>query len=66
MLTVGFEQIGLESISTWTVETNFAAQKLIARLPFRFIGRLRRCHWINGRAYDRLLFDMLAPEHREI
>ena len=66
MLTVGFGQLGLEAISAWTVEINIAGQKLIARLPFKFIGRLRHCHWIGGRAYDRLLFDMLAAEHREI
>ena len=66
MLTVGFQDLGLEAISAWTVEVNIPAQKLIARLPFTYVGRLRRCHWIDGRPYDRLLFDMLASEHREI
>jgi len=24
------------------------------------------CHWIDGRPYDRLLYDLLATEHREL
>ena len=31
-------------------------------LGFRYIGRQRQCHVIDGRAYDRLLFDLLAEE----
>ena len=27
------------------------------------MGRQRRCHWIEGRVYDRLWFDLLASEH---
>jgi RimJ/RimL family protein N-acetyltransferase len=40
--------------------------RTIERLGFRFIGRQRQCHYIDGRLYDRLLFDLLASEHREL
>jgi len=66
MLTVAFTELGLRSVNAWTVEINVAAQRVLERLHFRSIGRLRQCHVIDGQAYDRLLFDMLASEHQEI
>src|SRR6266705_2884101 len=33
---------------------------------FKYIGRQRQCHSIDGRPYDRLLFDLLATEHQDI
>jgi hypothetical protein len=36
------------------------------RLHYNYIGRQRQCHCIDGRLYDRLLFDLLASEHREL
>ena len=66
MLTVGFTELGLEAISAWTVETNIPAQRVLERLHFRFIGRLRRCHYIDGRPLDRFLYDLLATEHQDM
>jgi RimJ/RimL family protein N-acetyltransferase len=63
-LTVAFRDLGLHTINTWVVEHN-PSLRIIERLGFRFIGRQRQCHLIDGRAYDRLLFDLLASEHRE-
>jgi ribosomal-protein-alanine N-acetyltransferase len=63
-LTLGFRDLGLHSINTWVVEHN-PSLKIIERLGFRFVGRLRQCHQIDGRPYDRLLFDLLASEHHE-
>lgn len=65
MLTLAFSELGLESVSAWTVEINTAARRQLERL-FKPAGRLRRCHWMNGRSYDRLLYDVLASEHREV
>lgn len=65
LLTLAFQELGLHSVNTWTVEHN-PSQRTIARLGFRFIGRQRRCHVIDGQPYDRLLFDLLASEHREL
>lgn len=64
-LSLAFRELGLHMISTWAVENN-PSLRGIRRLGFRFVGRLRQCHWIDGRRYDRLLFDLLASEHREL
>ena len=64
-LTLGFRDLGLHAIDTWVVDGN-PSLKIIERLGFRFIGRQRQCHYIDGRAYDRLRFDLLAHEHREL
>jgi RimJ/RimL family protein N-acetyltransferase len=64
-LTYAFTELGLCAVNAWTVETNVAARRVLERLQFRYIGRQRRCHYVDGRPYDRLLFDLLATEHRE-
>ena len=65
MLTIGFTELGLRSVHTWIVEHNPSVH--VARhVNFRLIGRQRQCHYIDGRAYDRLWFDLLASEHEEI
>lgn len=65
MLTLGFSELGLSAIHTWIVEHNPSIQ-VARRVGFRPIGRQRQCHYIDGRAYDRLWFDLLAAEHEEI
>jgi RimJ/RimL family protein N-acetyltransferase len=64
-LTLAFQDLGLHVINTWAVEHN-PSLKTIERLGFRLIGRQRRCHCIDGRLFDRLLFDLLASEHRDV
>ncbi|TMJ06736.1 MAG: GNAT family N-acetyltransferase [Bacillati bacterium ANGP1] len=66
MLTLGFTELGLQAINAWTLETNVPAQRVLERLHFRYIGRQRQCHCIDGRRLDRLLFDLLAAEHRDV
>jgi RimJ/RimL family protein N-acetyltransferase len=65
MLTLGFKDLGLASIHTWIVEHNPSIH-VAARVGFRPIGRQRKCHYIDGRAYDRLWFDLLPFEHEEV
>lgn len=65
MLTLAFQDRGLRAVYTWVVEHNTSV-RIAERLRFRFIGRQRECHVIDGRAYDRLWFDILASEHQEI
>lgn len=65
MLTIGFRELGLNAIHTWIVEHNPSIH-VAERVKFRPIGRQRQCHYIDGRAYDRLWFDLLASEHEEI
>jgi RimJ/RimL family protein N-acetyltransferase len=64
MLTLGFTELGLEAVNAWTVETNVPARRLVEQLHFTYIGRQRRCHYMDGRYLDRLLFDILATEHK--
>jgi RimJ/RimL family protein N-acetyltransferase len=66
MLTLGFTELGLEAINAWTLETNVGGQRVVERLHFRYIGRQRRCHYVDGRPQDRLLFDLLATEHQDV
>jgi len=65
LMTIAFRDLGLHTVNTWAVEGN-PSIRTIERLGFRYIGRLRQSHYIDGRPYDRLLFDLLAHEHREI
>jgi len=65
LLTLAFRDLGLHVVDTWIVDRNPSLRSL-ERLNFRFIGRRRQCHTIDGRPYDRLLFDLLAAEHREL
>lgn len=60
-----FEELGLTAVNTWAVEHN-PSVRLIERLGFRFVGRQRQCHRMDGAVYDRLLFDLLAREHRAL
>ena len=64
-LTLAFRDLGLHVINTWVVEHN-PSLRIIERLGFRYVGRQRQCHDIDGRPCDRLLFDLLASEHREL
>src|ERR1043166_2342057 len=63
ILTYGFQELGLEAVAAWTVEINVPSRRALEHLHFRFVGRQRRCHWIDGKPYDRLLYDLLATEH---
>jgi len=65
LLTYGFRELGLRSVNTWIVEHN-PSVRIAEQLGFKLIGRQRQCHYMNERFYDRLWFDLLAPEHREI
>jgi RimJ/RimL family protein N-acetyltransferase len=63
MLTLAFTELGLASVSAWTLETNRPAQRVLEHLHFKYVGRLRQCHTIDGKRFDRLLYDLLASEH---
>jgi RimJ/RimL family protein N-acetyltransferase len=65
LLTHAFRDLGLNAVNTWAVDHN-PSLRTIERLGFRFVGRQRQCHTIDGRSHDRLLFDLLASEYREL
>ncbi len=62
MLSLGFRELGLQAIHTWIVDGNRSV-KVARNVNFRPMGRQRQCHYIDGRAHDRLWFDKLASEH---
>jgi RimJ/RimL family protein N-acetyltransferase len=64
MLTLAFRDLGLHAVNTWIVEHN-PSVRVAENVGFKFIGRQRECHWMDGVAYDRLWFDLLASEHKE-
>jgi RimJ/RimL family protein N-acetyltransferase len=64
-LSLAFRELGLHAINTWAVDGN-PSLRGIARLRFRYVGRQRQCHYIDGKPHDRLQFDLLASEHREL
>lgn len=64
-LALAFRELELRSINTWTVDGN-PSVRIIERLGFRFIGRQRQCHFIDGQPRDRLLFDLLPGELRDL
>jgi len=65
LLTIAFRDLGLTAVNTWIVEHNQSV-RIARRLNFALIGRQRRCHVIDGQVCDRLWFDLLAAEHREV
>ncbi len=65
LIGIAFRDHGLRAVNTWVVDHN-PSLRSVERVGFRFIGRQRRCHYIDGLPYDRLLFDLLAEEHQEL
>jgi len=65
LLTHAFRDLDLQAVNTWIVDHN-PSLRIARRLNFTLIGRQRQCHMIDGRACDRLWFDLLASEHEEI
>lgn len=65
LMSLAFNELGLVAVNTWAVESN-PSIRTIERLGFRYVGRQRHSHAIDGRVCDRLLFDLLASEHREL
>lgn len=62
LLATGFAELGLVAVSAWAVEGNVGSVRVLERNGFRLVGRQRRCHVMDGRRYDRLLYDLLAGE----
>jgi len=64
LLDVAFGELGLRVVQAWAVEENVASIQVLLRNGFRHVGRWRSSHDVDGRPCDRLLFDLLAAEHR--
>jgi RimJ/RimL family protein N-acetyltransferase len=66
IIRLGFDEMKLNTMQCWRVDGNRASDRIIRMLNFQPAGRLRRCHRIDGEIHDRLLFDLLPSEFREI
>lgn len=64
LMSLAFDELDLHVINTWVVDGN-PSQRIVERLGFRYGGRQREAHEIDGRKHDRLLYDILADEHRK-
>lgn len=65
LLTLAFQELGLHAINSWLVDGN-PSIRIVEKLHFTLIGRQRQCHYIDGCPRDRLWFDLLASEHKEL
>lgn len=65
MLARAFEQLNLQTIFAWAVELNIPSVRVLEKNNFRLIGKRRKCHYIEGKPCDRLLFDLLNSEYRK-
>ena len=62
VLGAGFAELGLHAVHAWAVPENRASVRILEKTGFKLIGRQRQCHYIDGRAYDRLLYDLLKGD----
>lgn len=64
-LATGFVDLNREVIGSWVVDCNQFSVAMHLKLGFRETGRMRSRHFMNGRHYDRVLFDMTRAEFAE-
>lgn len=65
LLSHAFGELGLNAVNTWLVDTN-PSRKVLERLGFRYVGRMRQCHLLGNELHDRLFYDILASEHKAL
>ncbi|MEZ4295504.1 MAG: GNAT family protein [Polyangiaceae bacterium] len=66
LLGEAFSSGALFAVQAWVVDGNMPSMMVLSHNRFRFVGRQRCCHVVEGCIRDRLLFDLLADEHRVI
>ena len=62
ILVEAFGPLRLHAVQAWAVDVNAASIRVLENNGFHRAGRLRACHLIEGRLYDRVLFDRLADD----
>lgn len=63
MLRIGFEELGLNAISAWAVESNRLSVRALKTAGFVETGRQRHAHVLDGQPHDRLTFDIVRDEY---
>jgi RimJ/RimL family protein N-acetyltransferase len=59
-----FDELDLNSINIWIVDGNISI-KTAENVRYKYYGRQRECHLINGVLRDRLHLDMVRTEFEE-
>lgn len=62
VLGYGFQILNLHSVMLKTFAFNEGALKSYHKLGFREFGRRRECYRIDGRVFDEVFMELLAPE----
>lgn len=57
-----FQELKLQSLYAWIMEGNVPSAKLLQRVGFREVGRIRKAASSNGQQVDRIYFDLVARE----
>lgn len=61
-MRLAFQDLGLVSVRAWVTVGNEASRRLMERVGFRQVGRLRRASVLNGRHVDRWVLDLIAED----
>jgi RimJ/RimL family protein N-acetyltransferase len=64
-LGYGFDNIGMERITTHTLEINVPCQKAFEKLGFVLEGRARKAFYFMGKRWDYLHYGLLVYEWKE-
>jgi RimJ/RimL family protein N-acetyltransferase len=64
ILEYGFNNYGLERVSSNTLEINIPAQKSLEKMGFKLEGKERKAVYFGGKRYDRYVYGLLAEEYR--
>jgi RimJ/RimL family protein N-acetyltransferase len=65
LIKYGFETLNLHRIYAIIYEFNKASIELFEKCGFRFEGRSREAHYIEGRYWDELIYSLLYGEYHE-
>ena len=65
LLDYGFSYLNLNNIYLTLMEFNERALNCYKKCGFKEIGRRRKCVFIDGKYYDKILMDILAEEFNE-
>lgn len=62
VLAHGFEAHGLHSVHAWVVDRNQSSAMLMRSIGMTEMGRMRKCHLLDGVPRDRILFDITRED----